>query len=333
MQTWREYPLLAIQNLTRAIQLNPKLSDAYKQRAIALERVGNLDAAEADLKKAIDLQGESSEVMRLWAEIHRRRGDLAASILDLDRAIKLNPQETYNHSLRAESLEAKGDLKGAENSYSRAIELGDKDNTGLYHARRALIRERLGDLDGALSDYSEAIDHPGQNTFYSMEPTFRRGSILFAKGQYDAALADFRVAGDTCRDRGNGLVTIHVWLTRSLAGAKAEADVELSDHAQLNGGMVGDVENSLVQFLLGKISESQFIRQFDPLDELDLPPPSSRRDLVSFFYAGVMRLRNKDIKEAAFYFRKAAIEGPYATVPPFPDECRWAKSLLSQLGD
>lgn len=326
----RENPGLAIFSLTRAIKLNPKLAAAYKQRAIALTQVRNYDVAEADVKIAIALEGESSAILRLRAEIERQRGQSDAAIATLTHVIEIDPKNAFNHSLRAELREGNGDLEGASMDYTWALELDSiKINLPIYHDRRGFIREKLGDLDGALADYTAAIGHLSHNTFYRGEPNFRRGSILYGRRAFKEALDDFRAAAANCRDRMNFVSRLHAWLARSRLGEREQADKELAAFLanEKTAQFMDADDQKFVSFLLGKISEADFLEHNKTRRgaDTDLDSP---RDLLVWYYAGMKRLLDGDLPAATEFLRKAAAIEP----KDYPsEECHWARSELKLL--
>ena len=79
----------AIADLTKAVELNPKASEAYYSRGIANFMNFNMDGALADFSKAIELNPKSVEACKRRGEIKRIKGDLAGANEDLAQASKL----------------------------------------------------------------------------------------------------------------------------------------------------------------------------------------------------------------------------------------------------
>ena len=79
----------AIADLTRALELDPKLIGAYDYRGCA----------------------------------HTRTGDWAGAIGDFDRLIQLDPKDSAAHEKRALAKSGRGDVEGASADLNQAIEL------------------------------------------------------------------------------------------------------------------------------------------------------------------------------------------------------------------
>lgn len=326
----REDPGAAIHCLTRVIQLNPKLAVAYQHRAIALTNVRNYEVAEADVKSAIALEGESSAILKARAEIERQTGRTDAAIATLAQIIEFDPRNASNFSQRAWLKDANGDLDGASDDYTRALDLEtDKTNLHIFHERRASIRERLGDLDGAVADYTASIGYPSRNTFFRGDPNFRRGSILYRRGIFQDALRDFRAALARCRDRMNTPARVNIWLVRSRMGERKQADEELNAFLtnKESARFVGSNERKLIEFLLGKIGESEFLEHCEASSQEESEEDALRVARV-WFYVGMKRLLDGDNLGAVKWLRKAA------PIPPkeYPlEERQWAESELKLL--
>jgi tetratricopeptide (TPR) repeat protein len=113
----------AIQEFSRAIQLNPKYQIAYFVRA----------------------------------HVYQQVQEFQKSLADYNQAILLNPKlsNAYNNraSLKNEKL---NDIQGALTDYTQAILLNPKDSYA-YNNRASLKNEKLNDMQGALADYNQAI--------------------------------------------------------------------------------------------------------------------------------------------------------------------------------
>jgi len=178
----------AIEDYSRAIEIDPTFAEAYNVRAGLHEALGQLDDAEADYDRAIALNPETASLYNNRGFVHLQRGDLDAALADYSRAIELDPTEDNAFVSRAGIHIERGDLDAALADYNSAI-AANPSNANALNSRAAVLTD-LGDLDAALDDYNRAIDlEPRYAPFYS-----NRGSLYQRIGEYEAALEDYTQA-------------------------------------------------------------------------------------------------------------------------------------------
>ncbi|MFH1421465.1 MAG: tetratricopeptide repeat protein [Planctomycetota bacterium] len=146
----------AIDNYSKAIEINPAYKEAYEQRAFLREF------------SCYDLNGV---------------------IRDYSKLIEMCPKESAYYSSRAIAWEEHSDYIAAINDYSEAIKLELDEypdiDCRLWRGKLLLI---LGDIDKAIEDFSKVIQ------ISELEEAFNcRGKAYFDKGEYDSAIADFTI--------------------------------------------------------------------------------------------------------------------------------------------
>jgi tetratricopeptide (TPR) repeat protein len=112
----------AIQDFTKAIEINPTYSKAYNNR-------GSAKGSLSDFKNALE---------------------------DFDKAVQydtLNVDAYFNRALVKAKL---NDIKGALKDFNRSIVLNPGD--GNYYAKRGIARSILGDQTGACQDFGKGAD-------------------------------------------------------------------------------------------------------------------------------------------------------------------------------
>lgn len=142
---------LALDDCTRAIQLDPTFADAYVNRARGLMRNKLFDAAQVDILKALSLEPNSKEALINLSALQLCMENLDAAMHALDRAFELNPQspEAYN-------------------------------NRGVLYLKTGIYEQAIQDFDMALAmqkDFAPAA--------------FNRGIVLLRRGEYSAARRAF----------------------------------------------------------------------------------------------------------------------------------------------
>jgi tetratricopeptide (TPR) repeat protein/S1-C subfamily serine protease len=227
---------LAVQNFSKAIQLNPKYEYAYFMRAIAYEQIkefqkslndynqitilnpkyseayynrallkadklNDIDGALADYNQAILLNPKSATAYYSRANLKKDKlNDIDGALADYNQAILLNPKYSEAYNNRANLKYTKlNDIDGALADYNQAILLNPRDFKA-YNNRAALKKDKLKDIDGALADYNQAILlNPKYSVAY-----YNRGVLKVVKlNDRAGAIQDFRQAARLSREEGN----------------------------------------------------------------------------------------------------------------------------------
>ncbi|MGL5059475.1 MAG: tetratricopeptide repeat protein, partial [Microcoleus sp.] len=89
----------AIADYNQAIQLNPKLAEAFYNRGTAYSNKGEYDRAIADYDRAIQLNPKYAKAFNNRGTAYSNKGEYDRAIADYDRAIQLNPKlaEAFNN--------------------------------------------------------------------------------------------------------------------------------------------------------------------------------------------------------------------------------------------
>jgi tetratricopeptide (TPR) repeat protein len=148
----------AIQQFSKAIQLNPKYEYAYFVRAITYEQIKEFQISLSDYDQVILLNPKISGAYYNRANLKAYKlNDLQGALSDYNQAILLDPKSSKAYNGRANLKTDKlNDLQGALSDYNQAILLDPKSSEA-YFNRANLKTNKLNDLQGALSDYNQAI--------------------------------------------------------------------------------------------------------------------------------------------------------------------------------
>jgi tetratricopeptide (TPR) repeat protein len=102
----------AIADCSKAIELNPRSTDAYAVRGLIFMQKGNLEGAIADLDKALVLDPRNPNLYRGRGIVKLKKGEIDGSIADYDKAVDIDPSfESYRQ--RAMANFAKGNFDKA----------------------------------------------------------------------------------------------------------------------------------------------------------------------------------------------------------------------------
>jgi tetratricopeptide (TPR) repeat protein len=141
---------VAISYYTKAIQLNPKYSEAYSNLGDAYRKKGDFENALKDLNQGIELNPRN-------AKAHANRGlsyfdklDYQAAIRDFTKAIEIDPQFVNAYNNRGSAYYNVKDYQAAIRDCTKAIELDPKD--AFPYNIRALAYEQIGRPDLAKAD-------------------------------------------------------------------------------------------------------------------------------------------------------------------------------------
>src|SRR5487761_2345055 len=208
----------ALDDLDRAIALDPKNARAFRERSNANRTSGRLDRALSDANtavrldpndpKAFDFRGnvfnnnrqydraieDYNEALRLapkYAQALMDRGvanyfkqDYQAAIKDYDESIKLNPKHARAFTNRGAAYKKLGMDEKALADESEAIKLDP--TVPEYFDNRGLSYQKNGDYDRAIADYNESIRIAPKANFLT-----NRGDSYQFKGELDRAIADY----------------------------------------------------------------------------------------------------------------------------------------------
>lgn len=93
----------AYDNYSKAIELNPKMTDAYFNRAqtiLAQKDDSKLQNALCDLENALKLDEKFLDAMYYKAVIQKKLKDYNGAVETLDKVLKIDPQAVYSKALR-----------------------------------------------------------------------------------------------------------------------------------------------------------------------------------------------------------------------------------------
>ena len=213
----------AVELYTEAILLEPSMTEAYVNRGVAHESLGNLGAAMADYNTALAIDAKSIDA-RTSAYINRANGylklwDYDQAIADCNKALELDPSNftayvnlgyvhfilddhdqairSYDQALRYEprdayvflnrgaSHHAKGDYDSALSDYGKALEL-EPNYSHAYSVRSWTFLEQ-GDCSRAIADLTKALELDPSD----LHSLTARGGIHLKEGDWDRAIRDF----------------------------------------------------------------------------------------------------------------------------------------------
>ena len=141
----------------RALQLDPRLGEAYASVAKRKNWEGDYEEAEASFQRALELNPNYAPTYQWYGEMLARLPGRTTEALELSRrAVELDPKSAIIVNDYGETLEFAGKLDEALANYRQAVEIEPQFAPG-YRRIGALYATRLGRLDKALAAFQEAF--------------------------------------------------------------------------------------------------------------------------------------------------------------------------------
>ena len=146
----------AVGFLTRAIETDPSLAQAYLERAWSHQRLRENKEAVADLDRYLTMRPADVNGWVSRAQIKVTLGDADGGLSDANRAVFLDASKASAYFQRGRARARKADDEGAIADYSTALLLDPK--MAGAHNTRAVVRQHANDLKGAEEDYRKALE-------------------------------------------------------------------------------------------------------------------------------------------------------------------------------
>lgn len=178
-------PQRAIEQFTKAIELDPLLLDAYLNRAIACYEIGDLEKVLADLDLVIQHVPDTPAAYYWRSRTYLDLGKTDLALEDINKAIELDPNEPADPLLRGVIHLRREEYDAALEDATRAIELGFEE-TG--YRNRAIVFTKMGNDQAAIDDLTRVVVLSPNNAV-----AYCQRGILFEKtGQFERALSDLK---------------------------------------------------------------------------------------------------------------------------------------------
>jgi tetratricopeptide (TPR) repeat protein len=181
----------ALTSVNKAIELDPKLADAFAVRSAIYNRKGEIEKVLADYSKIIELTPNAPDIDVYYNNrgmILLQKGDIEGAVADLNKAISINPKAAELYQGRAIIRLQKRDFEGSIADYEKALEINPNFIPSLLG--RGYFRYQKGDFGNSLVDLNKAIQ---------LKPDYAhaivtRGIVHGLKGEIKEAIADFKRA-------------------------------------------------------------------------------------------------------------------------------------------
>lgn len=179
----------AIIQLKNALQADPNLAEARLLLGRSQLAIGEVQAAEKELRRALELKVDIAQVAPPLAEAMVRLGQFSRVLEEFGKVDASDPadQAQLKTALGRAEL-ALGRRDAAEGSFALALKA--KPGYGPALLGQAYLKVAASDLPGALATIEEAIAKDGK----SVEARQLKGDLLVAQGHKDQAIVAYREA-------------------------------------------------------------------------------------------------------------------------------------------
>jgi len=177
-----------ISDFNKALEIDPKDTQAYSKRGIAHVEKGLYEQAISDLTKALEIDPRNGEAYFNRGYAYRKEGKYDQAISDFNKALEIDPRNTSAYNNRGLAYRNKGHYEQAFSDFNKAIEINPRDADA--YTNRGLAHDCKGQYERAISDYTKALEiNPGDDDTY-----IRRGQAYAEKGHYEQAISDYTKA-------------------------------------------------------------------------------------------------------------------------------------------
>lgn len=181
----------AINDLDKAIELNPQYVEAFYVRAQSLFLKRDFDRALLDYNKVIELAPQMLGIESVYntrSVIRISKGDYDGALKDSEHAIAINPNHADFYANRGLVRDFRNDKTGALSDYEKALALNPK--LPATYINRGILRYESENFTGAMSDLNRALEIAPSVA----KPYVDRGVMHILTGEIDLAVTDIKKA-------------------------------------------------------------------------------------------------------------------------------------------
>jgi tetratricopeptide (TPR) repeat protein len=211
----------ALDDLNRAIALDPDRSTAFLNRGAAYSGLGQYERAVDDLGKAIALDAKSAAAHTNIGLAYYMIGQYDRAIEDLSEAVRLAPESAIVHFNRGNVYARLGFKAQAKNDYETASRL-DQQLIARYGGPAKLLDD-MGRQSLAIRDEKKLLLHPDPN---AVEAHLEQGSALRSRGDWRGAILEFSRAIEKDPSRADAYVA-RGWARLCAGDAGAQTDARM----------------------------------------------------------------------------------------------------------
>jgi tetratricopeptide (TPR) repeat protein len=165
----------AIEDYTKAIEINPNYSEAYNNRGTVKTNFKDYKGAIEDYTKAIGINSNYSDAYNSRGTAKSILEDYRGAIADYTKAIEINPNDSEAYNYRGDSKVQLKDYQGAIEDYTKAIELNPNYSDAYYN--RGVSKLNLNQKESAYLDWIKA-EELGDSDAYDLIKKYFKVNLL-----------------------------------------------------------------------------------------------------------------------------------------------------------
>ncbi len=229
LSIWEAHPEESTQIIaafSKAIQLNPKLVEAWKQRAEIYLNLGKYELAIKDYDKIIQLEPDYAGTYHDRAIAYKGLKDYSNAVRDLTKAIEMKHPEVLDwprsaYEIRAHVYAMMEQNESAIDDYTKAIEIWEEkfgkfnkeNNFGSNvaydnYSKRAALLKKMARYQDAVDSFTQAIK--SMANFVPPSAYEDRGDVYMKMGKADFAVQDFTNALELQLEQKNSEISSHL---------------------------------------------------------------------------------------------------------------------------
>jgi tetratricopeptide (TPR) repeat protein len=182
-----------IKVMNRALEIDPKLAQAYYNRGNAYSDLNQLEKAIEDYDRALEIDPKLAQAYNNRGNAYSKLNQLEKAIEDYDRALEIDPEYAQAYNNRGTAYSDLNQLEKAIEDYDRALEIDPKlaqayNNRGTAYSKLNQLEKAIEDYDRAL-ELQENLPDRGARVYYFL------GSALEKVKNFEKASHVFKTAG------------------------------------------------------------------------------------------------------------------------------------------
>lgn len=174
----------AQENLKTLLRIYPSYTQGYLVEGLMYQEKGDTLQAIQNYSKAIEMDKYLPQSYSMRGILYYSQNQFDKALADFDEAIRLEPLQYGNYINRGLVKYSQNDLRGAMADYDKVIDLDN--NNIIARFNRGLLRSQVGDDNNAITDFDVVLSFEPDNYIAYLNRSILKNNIGDRKG----ALAD-----------------------------------------------------------------------------------------------------------------------------------------------